>query len=130
MHVLIRGRLYARRIARTVASFSFLVGLGSAGASAQQASAPAQLSLDEAIALARRNNPDFQAQKNDAIVADWAVREAYGVAASREAVGTDYGFNHSSFTYLIDRAGNLRALMPYGHPPDDYVHDVRILLEP
>jgi protein SCO1/2 len=58
-----------------------------------------------------------------------AVRKAYGIAASREAVGADYGFNHSSFTYLIDRAGNLRALMPYGHPPDDYVHDVRILLK-
>ena len=58
-----------------------------------------------------------------------AVRKAYGIAASREAVGTDYGFNHSSFTYLIDRDGNLRALMPYGHPPDDYVHDVRILLK-
>jgi protein SCO1/2 len=35
---------------------------------------------------------------------------------------------HSSFTYLIDRSGSLRALMPYGHGPDDYAHDLRILL--
>ena len=35
---------------------------------------------------------------------------------------------HSSFTYLIDRSGSLRALMPYGQGPDDYVHDLRILL--
>jgi protein SCO1/2 len=58
-----------------------------------------------------------------------AVRREYGIAATRQAVGADYGFSHSSFTYLIDRDGNLRALMPYGHPPDDYVHDVRILLK-
>jgi protein SCO1/2 len=58
-----------------------------------------------------------------------AVREEYGIAATRQAVGADYGFDHSSFTYLIDRDGKLRALMPYGHAPDDYVHDVRILLE-
>ena len=36
---------------------------------------------------------------------------------------------HSSFTYLIDRGGRIRALMPYGHSPDDYVHDLTILLE-
>ena len=57
-----------------------------------------------------------------------AVRTGYGVSATRMPFGESYGFNHSSFTYLIDRDGNLRALMPYGHTPDDYVHDVRILL--
>jgi hypothetical protein len=30
---------------------------------------------------------------------------------------------------LIDRAGRIRALMPYGHSPDDYVHDLTILLK-
>jgi len=30
--------------------------------------------------------------------------------------------------YLIDRAGRLRALMPYGHSADDYAHDLAILL--
>jgi protein SCO1/2 len=54
-----------------------------------------------------------------------AVRREYGIAAERVASG---GFAHSSYTYLIDREGMLRALMPYGHSPDDYVHDVRILL--
>ena len=37
-------------------------------------------------------------------------------------------YDHSSFIYLIDRVGRIRALMPYGHPPDDFVHDLRILL--
>ena len=59
-----------------------------------------------------------------------AVREQYGIAASRKVSATGTGFVHSSYTYLIDREGSLRALMPYGHPPDDYVHDARILLNP
>ena len=58
-----------------------------------------------------------------------AVRRDYGIAAERVTSGAGYGFSHSSYTYLIDRDGNLRALMPYGHSADDYVHDVRILLE-
>lgn len=57
-----------------------------------------------------------------------AVRESYGIAAARISSGTDYAFSHSSYTYLIDRSGYLRALMPYGASADDYVHDVRILL--
>jgi len=69
-----RRRLYARE-ARAAASFFLLMAL-TTGATAQQP--PTRLSLDEAIDLARKNNPDYQAQKNDAIVADWAVREAYG----------------------------------------------------
>ena len=58
-----------------------------------------------------------------------AVRREYGIAATRTNSGTSYAFSHSSYTYLIDREGNLRALMPYGHTPDDYVHDVEILLK-
>jgi protein SCO1/2 len=59
-----------------------------------------------------------------------AVRVAYGIAATRTPVGSSYGFDHSSYTYLIDRQGNLRALMPYGHSSNDYAHDARILLGP
>lgn len=56
------------------------------------------------------------------------VRKDYGVFAEKKGNGKDYQVAHSSFTYLIDRSGSLRALMPYGHGPDDYVHDLRILL--
>lgn len=56
-----------------------------------------------------------------------AVRKVYGIAAEQVA-GPDGSYTHSSFIYLIDRRGRLRALMPYGHGSDDYVHDVRILL--
>jgi protein SCO1/2 len=57
-----------------------------------------------------------------------AVREEYGIAAKRVTTADGYAFSHSSFTYLIDREGRLRALMPYGHSSDDYAHDVRLLL--
>ena len=56
-----------------------------------------------------------------------AGRKDYGIAAEKVA-GPDGSYTHSSFIYLIDREGRLRALMPFGHLADDYVHDVRILL--
>jgi protein SCO1/2 len=56
-----------------------------------------------------------------------AVRRSYGVTSTKLGEGL---FNHSSSTFLIDRTGLLRALMPYGQPPDAYVHDLRILLGP
>jgi len=58
-----------------------------------------------------------------------AARAGYGVVASRISMPNgDYAFTHSSFTLLIDRAGRLRALMPFGHSAEDYAHDVHILL--
>jgi len=57
-----------------------------------------------------------------------AVRQDYGIAADRKTLGTSYTFAHSSYTYLIDRSGSLRGLMPYGQSSDGYVHDVKILL--
>lgn len=58
-----------------------------------------------------------------------AVREEYGVTAKKIPYENSYTYAHSSFTYLIDRRGRIRALMPYGHSPDDYVNDLTILLK-
>lgn len=58
-----------------------------------------------------------------------AVRRNYGISAQKQLLGDSYTFEHSSFTYLIDRSGRIRALMPYGHNPDDYVHDLTLLLK-
>jgi protein SCO1/2 len=59
-----------------------------------------------------------------------AVRKDYGISAEKKVFDNGgYAYVHSSFTYLIDRAGRIRALMPYGHSPDDYVHDLTILLK-
>ncbi len=57
------------------------------------------------------------------------VRKQYGVSAQKRAYGNDYVYVHSSFIYLIDRKGSLRALMPYGHSPEDFSHDLTILLK-
>ena len=57
-----------------------------------------------------------------------AVRSSYGVTAERHGTGSDYAVAHSSFVYLITRDGKLRALMPFGHKADDYVHDISMLL--
>ena len=57
-----------------------------------------------------------------------AVRKNYGVTAEKRGTGSSYTVAHSSFTYLVDRRGQLRALMPYGRAADDYVHDLNILL--
>jgi protein SCO1/2 len=59
-----------------------------------------------------------------------AVRKEYGIAAERVTTAAGYAFSHSSYTYLIDGEGKLRALMPFGHTSNDYVHDVKLLLGP
>jgi protein SCO1 len=57
------------------------------------------------------------------------VRKNYGIAATKFPSANGYGITHSSFVYLIERDGSLRAMMPFGHPAEDYVHDVKLLLK-
>lgn len=56
-----------------------------------------------------------------------AVREDYGVTAVKEGEGSDYAVAHTSSIFLIDRAGKLRAVMPFGHDAADFVHDIALL---
>ena len=58
-----------------------------------------------------------------------AVRTSYGVTAEKVGTGSDYGIAHSSFIYLIDRDGRLRAMSPYGRSVDDVASDVKALLK-
>jgi protein SCO1/2 len=58
------------------------------------------------------------------------VRKAYGITTTRVGTPPDYFVHHSSYVYLVDRAGKLRAMMPFGVAVDDIVHDVRVLLAP
>jgi protein SCO1/2 len=57
-----------------------------------------------------------------------AVRQKYGVTAIRQGTGSDYAIAHTSSVFLIDRAGKLRAMMPFGHNAPDFVHDIKFLL--
>jgi protein SCO1/2 len=60
-----------------------------------------------------------------------AAYQSYGISVNKIAYPDgSYTFGHSSSIYMIDRAGRLRAVMPYGHPADDFVHDLKILLGP
>jgi protein SCO1/2 len=61
------------------------------------------------------------------------VGQEYGITVSdkirpKGMAGTDYYLDHSSFIYLIDRAGRLRGMLPFGVTADDIEHDVRVLL--
>ena len=57
------------------------------------------------------------------------AQKSFGISSTKN-VNADgsYNIGHSSSIYMIDRAGGLRAVMPYGHPVDDFVHDLKILL--
>ncbi|RZA01889.1 MAG: SCO family protein [Moraxellaceae bacterium] len=59
-----------------------------------------------------------------------AVRKEYGiVAASAVGKNGESEVHHSSYIYLIDPAGRLRTLVPFGKSPDDIAHDIKILLQ-
>jgi protein SCO1/2 len=58
-----------------------------------------------------------------------SAQKNWGISAVRNASADgSYTIGHSSSIYLIDRRGGLRAVMPYGHSSDDFVHDLKILL--
>jgi protein SCO1 len=58
-----------------------------------------------------------------------AAQKSFGISSTK-TVNADgsYDIGHSSSIYMIDRAGGLRAVMPYGHTVDEFVHDLKILL--
>lgn len=56
------------------------------------------------------------------------LRKSYGVTAARRGAGPDYAMDHTTSIFLIDRAGKLRAMMPFGHDAADFVHDIGLLL--
>jgi protein SCO1/2 len=61
-----------------------------------------------------------------------AVNQLYGVEATRAVSENEklgYEMHHTSSIYLVDRAGLLRVLVPYGKAPKDIAHDLDLLLE-
>lgn len=58
-----------------------------------------------------------------------AAQKSFGISSTKKVYADgNYTIGHSSSIYMIDRAGGLRAVMPYGHTSDDFVHDLQILL--
>lgn len=59
------------------------------------------------------------------------IRKAYGILSTKEPIAGDskgYYVHHSSYIYLIDRQGSLRAMALYGSPIDDLTADIKTLL--
>jgi protein SCO1/2 len=58
------------------------------------------------------------------------VEKDYGIVAEKKmsAMPGIYFVDHSSFVYLIDREGRLRAMVPYAKSAEDIAHDAAILL--
>lgn len=57
-----------------------------------------------------------------------AMRKSYGIVANKVPMPDGYAVDHTSSTFLIDREGKLRAMMPFGRDAKDFAHDVRLLL--
>ena len=61
-----------------------------------------------------------------------ALLKSYGISATKRMVDgskTEYTMGHSSYLYFIDRKGMQRAMMPFGRPSGEMVHDLKLLLK-
>ena len=60
-----------------------------------------------------------------------ALLRDYGISANKRPMGDgkNYGIDHSSYLYFIDRRGMQRSMMPFGRPASDLAHDLAILLK-
>lgn len=60
------------------------------------------------------------------------VWQAYGVFRELEEASTSaagYLVNHTARVYVVDVDGNLRLSYSFGTPPEDIVHDIKLLLK-
>ena len=103
-------------------TFALAVLLGATSAAAQnQPSPPQALSVEQAVALARENSPEFLAQRNDQALASWASRNAY-----REFVPT--AFAASSFGYQASGTQRFGSEV-FGERPEYYSSSYRLGLD-
>ena len=83
------GRAWrGRSIGSLLAVAAALIAFDGAPVMAQQAT----LTLEDAVDLARRNNPGFLSTQNDQAATDWAVREAYGALIPTVNASTNAGY--------------------------------------
>ncbi len=95
----------AKRVSLAVLALGILVVVP-AGAQAQRArpavkAAPSQLSLADALAIARGQNPDFLVTQNDEEDAVWAVRQAYGALVPTAAVGMGFQYQAAGTPQVV-----------------------------
>ncbi len=96
----------AKRAGCTVLALCILVVLPGT-AQAQRRSplavkaAPSQLSLADALAIARDDNPDYLVSQNDEADAVWAVRQAYGALLPTAGVGMGFQYQASGTPQVV-----------------------------
>jgi protein SCO1/2 len=71
-------------------------------------------------------DPSFIGLTGDRTQIDDAAKE-FNVQYARVAVGGDYTINHSTSTFVFDRAGHLRLLGSSSTTVADFTHDVALL---
>ena len=107
------------RMAAVVFGFGALAVLLVSQASAQEQTR-ATLTLEEAIQLARQNNPQFRQTANDEGPADWQARAAYAGFLPSLSVSNSYSYQASG----TQRLGNLSAAdFGLGRTPGTYASD-------
>jgi outer membrane protein len=97
-----KRKVEAMKQRRTWAGAMALVGATMVGASAQE---PATLSLEEALELARQNNPTYLSARNDEAPASWRVRESYAAFLPTAQVDGSVGYQEGG----SGRIGNFTA---------------------
>lgn len=77
-----------------VAGALVLLALAATALTAQDPGARA-LSLEEALRMAKRNNPDYLTRANDQGAADWGVRAAYGSLVPSASASSSFGYTEA-----------------------------------
>jgi outer membrane protein len=125
-------KLDRRRFTRVVVGALALLSLVVSGVVAQEV--PAKLTLDDAIGIAKANNPGFLSTQNDAGPAGWAQRQAYaaflptanasGSAAWRQGGSQQFGSvtlgsagtNYYQSAYSLSLSWTLNGQTIFGVP--------------
>ncbi len=100
------------------------LALAATGAGAQEP-VPSNLTLDEALSIARRNNPTYLQSTNDSDLADWDVRQAWGQllpTASASSTASWQGPGNQQFGAIT--LGDLG----FGNLPSYYTSSYRLSL--
>jgi len=116
---------YSRTKGSAAARWLSVVAAGLLLSPVAAAAQRATLTLEEAINIARQNNPTYRQTTNDATDADWGTREAYAGFLPSLALNNGYSYQASG----TPRLGNLSAAdFGLSQRPAVYSSDYRISL--
>lgn len=107
---------------KAAAAWLALLLAGAPAAAQEPASSPGPtLTLEEALRLARANNPELLSQVNSESVAEWGVREAYGALLPGASVSSAFQYQAPGETrFGIFTGGDLGVAGGTGYYLSDY----------